>query len=112
MAYQVSFHYRFDNLKVKKTRRNRVIVCSINLKHKDTGAKLTAMNIWVTAENTGKELRFHSETLVIPAEAAPEAELAIHIDWWHNGTFIYDDFTFAYVFYRIIQDFLGEPRAT
>lgn len=95
MAYQVSFHYRFDNLKVKKTRRNRVIVCSINLKHKDTGAKLPAMNIWVTAENTGNELRFHSETLVIPAEAAPEAELAIHIDWWHNGTFIYDDFTFA-----------------
>ena len=95
MAYRISFHYRFDDLKVKKTSRNRVIVCSLMLKDKNTGAKLRDINIWVTAENTNKELRHHVETVVIPDNAAPEATFSIHVDWWHNGTFIYDDFTFA-----------------
>lgn len=95
MAYNISFHYRFDNLKVKKSRRNRVIVCSLLLKNAKTGKNLRSINVWVTAENTGKGLRFHSETVVVPKDAAPEAEFSIHVDWWHNGTFIYDDFVLA-----------------
>lgn len=95
MAYNVSFHYRLENIKYKKHYRPRVIICSIVLKHKDTGKKLRELNVWISAEDTNNELRFHSETKTIPEDASPDAMFSIHVDWWHNGTFIFDDITIA-----------------
>lgn len=97
MAYRVSFHYRFADLKTKdNSRRPRVIVCSLHrMKDKDTGEKLRELNIWVPADDTKGELRSFSSTVVVPKNAAEDATFSIHVDWWYNGTFVYDDFSIA-----------------
>ncbi len=96
MAYRISFHYRLNNLKLKTPGRRRatVIVCTLHAKDKN-GAKIRDFNIWVPAEDTGNELRFFSETVVMPQNANPDTFFSIHVDWWHNGTFIFDDFTIS-----------------
>ena len=97
-AYKVSFYYRLNNLRMKdgSRRRPHLIVCSIhNLKDRETGAKLRDFNFWITADDTGNELRFYSGMVIIPENAGPDATFSIHVDWWYNGTFIYDQFTIA-----------------
>ena len=96
MAYRISFHYRLNNLKLKTPGRRRatVIVCTLHAKDKN-GAKIRDFNMWIPAEDTGNELRFFSETVVMPENANPDTFFSIHVDWWHNGTFIFDDFTIA-----------------
>ena len=96
MAYRISFHYRLTGLKTKEnSRRIHLIVCSLMMTDKDTGAKLRAIHIWVPAADTGNELRFHSANVIVPKNANPDAVFAVHVDWWHNGTFIYDNFSIA-----------------
>ena len=96
-AYRVSFRYRLANLKSKdNSRRHRVIVCSLHrMKDKDTRKKLRDINFWVPSDDTSDELRFYSSTVVIPKNATGEATFSVHVDWWLNGTFIYDDFSIA-----------------
>ena len=97
-AYRVSFYYRLNNLQMKdgSRRRPHLIVCSIhNLKDRETGAKLRDFNFWITADDTGNELRDYSGMVIIPENAGPDATFSIHVDWWYNGTFIYDQFTIA-----------------
>ena len=96
-AYKVSFHYRLANLKSKgNNRRARVIVCSLDgWKDKVTGKKLKGKNFWVQASDTNNELRSYWDTVVVPENATEDATFSVHVDWWLNGTFVYDDFTIA-----------------
>ena len=97
-AYKVSFYYRFDNIRTKQKngRHIHTIVCSIhNIKDKDTGKKIKEINFWVPSGNTNGQLRYYTSTVVIPKNAKPDATFSIHVDWWLNGTFIYDNFTIS-----------------
>ena len=95
-AYKVSFYYRFKDLRLKKKGRTRphTIVCSIHrMKDRTTGKKIKEINFWVPSENTKDELRFWTSTVVIPKNASTDATFSVHVDWWHNGTFIFDNFS-------------------
>ncbi len=88
--YNVILHYRGKDFKVKKGRRQSVILGGVQTRDA-SGKTLKGQNFWVMEGTLDGAWHTFKGQITIPKDAVEDAELCLYFDWWHTGEIFYDE---------------------